>query len=305
MTMDGLHLRPARPDDRDGVFALCDSIFPRTDHVPQYWTSWLDNPTILPVVIEQESQLIGFSVVDIRSGGGWLHSVRVSPLARNQGVGARFFRWAMDESRQRGLATLRYATSPANGAMQHLGEKHGFRRLGLYRYVAAPPLPESGAPGVEELDPADLRVLEDFLHDSAAWRAGHRAHCRTWVWDPLDRPLLIFLLEQHWVYATRSRNRITGVALTWQGIEEGYRWFCLSRLDCLASADAAMLGRFLRQRASQWGMEEGGESPLCGMILDEPETIEGLRQAGYECDPEEDLAVFEASLSGDSGHAMR
>jgi GNAT superfamily N-acetyltransferase len=305
MTTGGLYLRPARPEDRDGILALCDSIFPGTDHVPHYWASWLKTSTTLLAVIEREAQLAGFSVVDIRRGGGWLHSVRVSPLARNQGVGARFFRWAMAECRQRGLAVLRYATSPANGAMRHLGETHGFRRLGSYRYVAAPPLPDTDPSEVEELRGADLGALEGFLRDSAAWRAGHRTHCRAWVWDPIDRPLLASLLERRWVYAARSGGRITGVALTWQGVEDGYRWLFLSRLDCPAGADAAALGRFLRRRALRWSGGDDGDSPLCGMILDEPEAVEGLRRAGYEFDPEADLVVFEAALSGDPGHATR
>ena len=289
-------LRAARADDREAVCDLCANIWPDSDHIPAYWDRFVGNPASLPHVIEVGDRLAGFCVLDILAHSGWFHSLRVSPGFRQQGLATLFLRYFIEETRHRGLAAIRLATSPTNEPMHRLCRRHGLQRRDLYRFVAARRWSgSSDAPAqmqVRPLGAVDLDRLERFLDASVGGRAGGRTQCLAWTWDDIDRPALQAMVERGWIQAYGQAGTLDGVAFTWQ--EPGFddAGLFLSLVEGSTPAVTA-LGLDLRRQVTFRQPAGDEEFPLCGLIRDDPGLLEGLRRAGFETDPEEDLVLFE------------
>jgi len=292
-------LREGTAADERAVGELCESIYPGTDHVPWYWTRFVRDPGTQPWVIEIGGVITALAVLDVREGAGWVHSARVAPAFRGGGLFTRLLRRHTEESRRRALSHLRFATHPGNEAMHRVAEREGFRLHATYRYVSScAPTGEgdAAAPGdVRQLEPADLDALEAFLRSTGGWTSGNDLCCAAWTWRDVTPDLLRSMLARGTAYGFEAGRGLEGAALTCQDLEDDYRWFFLSWIGG-TERSIGFLGRRLRREVATAKPDGDEESPLCGMVFDDPAALAGLAQAGFHFDPDEDMDVLELAL---------
>jgi ribosomal protein S18 acetylase RimI-like enzyme len=138
---DALMVRPARPDDRGAILALCDRVWGGDDYIRDVWESWMreeaDGAGAL-LVAERAGVLLGIMHMRMVSDDeGWIEAIRVDPDARRQGIARTLTSRALVSARERGAAVARLFVDADNVASQTLVARFGFTRIAeLLRYQA-------------------------------------------------------------------------------------------------------------------------------------------------------------------------
>lgn len=123
-----LHIRLARPNDRDAVTAMVATVWNGNDYVPTMWDEWLNDssgPLLVGEIARHPVALAKLS--QLGPGEEWFHGLRIAPDQRGRGYARAMLRRCIELSRARAACTLRYMTDEENGTMHRLGAELGFR----------------------------------------------------------------------------------------------------------------------------------------------------------------------------------
>ena len=136
-----LVVRPARPDDRDAMLALCDRVWGEDDYIRDAWESWMHEEAKgvgVLLLAERDGMLLGITHMRMVSDDeGWIEAIRVDPDARRQGIARKLTSLALVAARERGAAVARLFVDADNAASQALVARFGFTRIAeLLRYRA-------------------------------------------------------------------------------------------------------------------------------------------------------------------------
>lgn len=115
--VEGVVLRPARPEDLPQMLALLEASDLPTAGVAEWLSTFL--------VAESEGRIAGAIGLEIYGSDGLLRSAVVSPGLRGRGVGAALTEGVLALARERGLATVYLLTQTAADYFP----RHGFRRI--------------------------------------------------------------------------------------------------------------------------------------------------------------------------------
>ena len=157
-----LHLRPARPSDRDAVVAMVASVWDGNDYVPDVWDAWLADPSGPLLVGELDGQPVALAKISqLNPGEDWFHGLRVAPEQRGRGFARAMLHRCAELSRERDAHALRYLTSEDNPPMHRIGEQLGFRLVYAPAWYKARGL--AGTPSTVALPPERHPALMDDL----------------------------------------------------------------------------------------------------------------------------------------------
>lgn len=197
-----LEVRPARPEDRNPVFAFCARTWPDGDYIPYVWDEWLadtDGALLVAIADEQPVGLVHLRMMSAEEG--WIEGIRVEPAARRQGIGRVLVSRALVAARERGAAVARLFTDHDNLPAQGLFTHFGFTRVAEVVRYRAPALEgapetlasvsESGAPapdGPSDASPA-VSTESSSMEEEEVVPAGARVTTpgeeqfeRVWAW---------------------------------------------------------------------------------------------------------------------------
>jgi GNAT superfamily N-acetyltransferase len=192
-----LHVRRARPDDRDAVLRFASTTWDGWDYIPNAWPKWIDatDGALLvacvgragdgAIVVDADGQPLAADtpiavarVALLSPTEAWLEGIRVDPRVRGLGVASDLqvaeLRWAAAS----GARVVRYATGERNEASHRLGARHGFALLRSFRnwhsHQAAPPWDDDNDPedeaasGFDDAARAEANATRARLLDALA-----------------------------------------------------------------------------------------------------------------------------------------
>jgi GNAT superfamily N-acetyltransferase len=276
---NSFHIRPARPTDRDAVFAMVRTIWGGNDYVPEVWDEWLADASGPLLVGELAGRPVALTKLSaIGPGEDWFHGTRVDPEYRGRGFAKALLQHCVELSRERGARTLRYLTDEDNTPMHRAGEAAGFRLVYAPAWYHAPAT--DGAPEAVALPPERLAALLDDLGRSPL--LAQTGGMYSYGWRNLD--LTAARLREH-----LARGEVLGLPgdTTWAIVvprDEGGIW--------LAHVEGAgtMLERLIK--AVLASAEPFDRRYARALLPPEAACIPALLAAGFEED-EDHMRVYE------------
>jgi N-acetylglutamate synthase-like GNAT family acetyltransferase len=131
-----IHLRKARPADREKVIWVESKSTPNLRYIPYVFDMFVSDDKGEFSVAEIDGEIIGcgkFTVLPDRSA--WLETLRVIPTKQGLGVGKRFYERFYDIAHRLGIRTMRMYTGVNNVVSKGLAERYGFKLAESFRGV--------------------------------------------------------------------------------------------------------------------------------------------------------------------------
>ncbi len=179
-------LRPACPEDRSGMEAVCGTIWDGEDYIPEVWDEWLADPDGELTVAELDGRVVGLAKLSRTADGEWwLEGLRVHPAYRRLGLARRIQARQIEVARQSGAEVLRFATASYNRPVHRNAARDGFSRVAEFHLYGAEPLP--GPFPLRTLGPADLDATWALVEGSPVWRAADGLYEVRWRWLKLTK----------------------------------------------------------------------------------------------------------------------
>ena len=124
-----MHIRPCSTQDRAGVIALWERVFP--DDPPhnapaQVFDAKLAMRDDLLFVATDAGSVIGTAMAGYDGHRGWLYTVAVSPNRRRRGIGTALVRHAVGAMRAAGCTKVNLQIRATNLAVREFYESLGF-----------------------------------------------------------------------------------------------------------------------------------------------------------------------------------
>ncbi len=252
--MEGLVVRPARPEDREEVLRFCEHTWKDFgDYIADVWDDWLADQEGVFLVGELEGKPVAIGKVTVLSPGEiWLEGLRVAPEVRGQGVANAYMRGQRSYLAQLRPHTLRLATGSHNIAVHHMMEKGQFERVATYAHFRSEADEEIIAPHPQVFSTDDLPEIRVLLDHSEAFAAAHRLYAVGWRWPVLTEDRLVQHLRAGEVVGYRDKDgAIAALAITPRAKDfyedAGRLWLGLLDGDPQAGID---LARALRRQAA-------------------------------------------------------
>ncbi|HLJ79922.1 MAG TPA: GNAT family N-acetyltransferase [Ktedonobacterales bacterium] len=191
-----LDVRPARPGDRDAVFAFCAHTWPEGDYIPDVWDDWLADPDGALLVAVRGERPMGLVRLRMMSPEeGWIEGIRVDPAARGQGIGRVLVSRALAAAHERGATVVLLFTDHDNLPAQAIFARFGFTRIAevvRYRAPALEDAPEtlagladagSSASTPDDSPAAPVDEGDDAMPEGARITTPGADHFeRVWAW---------------------------------------------------------------------------------------------------------------------------
>ncbi len=189
--MDGIRVRPARPEDREGILAISQRIWEGEDYVPGVLDAWLSEGGLL--VAELAAEVVGFAkTTELSPGELWLEGLRVHPDHQGKGVAKALAHAQLEQALARKPRTIRLATVEANAASLHIARELGFQEVARFFYLEAD-VENRACPS--SLRPPSLEEAWAFLRASPALAEAKGLAGIGWRFRPLTQAVLRELRE--------------------------------------------------------------------------------------------------------------
>lgn len=284
-------VRPARPDDRSDMEAICAQIWEGHDYIPEVWDSWLADPHGQLTVVELNGRVVALGkLTRIADDEWWLEGLRVHPGYRRLGVARLLQSHQVALAERIGKGTLRFATGSWNRPVHRNAARDGFRRLAEFIAYEAAPLP--GPCPVHQAELSDLDPLWRRVSQSAVLRAAGGLYELQWHWLTLTRERLASHLQRREVWLPRCEEPLDGVAIVQPDKERGR--LRVGYIDGEPEGIVA-LAWGLRVLAHELGLEK-----VRFRVPSHQPLLEALEAAGAVRVWEHSLWIFERPLKGET-----
>ncbi len=158
-------VRPARPEDRADMEAICAQIWGGEDYVPQVWDEWLADPDGELSVVELDGRVVALAKLShIADDEWWLEGMRVHPDYRRLGVSRLLQAHQLAVAERLGVGLVRFATASYNRPIHRNALRDGFRQVAEFRRWSADALP--GPHALRRLEAGDLEAAWGLIEDS-------------------------------------------------------------------------------------------------------------------------------------------
>lgn len=134
--MDNFIYRPARPEDRDEIFAFTAHTWENGDYISYVFDDWLADTSGIFLVIENTAnhKLAGLDKLTMLAPGeAWFEGLRIRDEYRGRGLASQVQTHMIGEARRLGAKTIRLLTRDANTAIHIAASRDGFSQIGLVR----------------------------------------------------------------------------------------------------------------------------------------------------------------------------
>lgn len=283
-------VRPARPEDRSDVLAICARIWEGRDYIPEVWDDWLADPYGQLTVVERKGRVVALGKLSrIADDEWWLEGLRVDPDFRHLGVARRLQAQQIVVAEQVGRGVLRLGTASYNRPVHRNAARDGFRRVAEFQSYQAASLP--GPCPLQELTPEDLETVWKRAEGSPILQAAGGLYEVSWHWMRLTRERLAAHLERGQVWGVWLEGRLAAAAIV---LDEHAERLSVGYVDGEPDGITA-LAWGLRVLAAQRGHAE-----LRVRAVAYPPLLEALEAAGLTRASDHALWVFERPLKGES-----
>ena len=134
--------RLAGLDDIPAMIRISADIWDGDDYIPRVAEQWIRDPEGRFIVAECDGVVRGFGRLAMRTpADGWLEGLRVDSSFRRHGVARAIAHRLLEEAKDAGAKSLRFATSCDNIESIALNESLGFVRIGGFRHFYCDPQP--------------------------------------------------------------------------------------------------------------------------------------------------------------------
>ena len=134
--------RLAGLDDIPAMIRISADIWDGDDYIPRVAKQWICDPKGRFIVAECDGVVRGFGRLAMRTPtDGWLEGLRVDSSFRRHGVARAIARRLLEEAKDAGAKSLRFATARNNIESIALNESLGFVRIGGFRHFYCDPEP--------------------------------------------------------------------------------------------------------------------------------------------------------------------
>ncbi len=283
-------VRPARPEDRADMEAICAQIWGGEDYVPEVWDRWLADPEGELSVVELDGRVVALAKLShIADEEWWLEGMRVHPNYRRLGVSRLLQAHQLEVAERLGAGVLRFATASHNRPIHRNALRDGFRRVAEFRRYSADALP--GPPSPRPLGPEDLEAAWGLVEDSSIRRASGGLYEVDWRWQGLTKERLAAHIAAGQVWGVDLDGRPAALAVVLPDPEE-------ARLS-VGYVDGTPEGL----KALAWGLRllayQQGYPKVRIFSVADPALLEALRSAGLAPDRDHSLYIFEKQMKGD------
>jgi predicted PurR-regulated permease PerM/GNAT superfamily N-acetyltransferase len=279
--------RPARPEDRAAMEAICAQVWDGEDYIPEVWEDWLADPYGEFSVLEVRGRVVALGkLTRLADDEWWLEGLRVDPAYRHLGLARKLQAHQLRQAERLGQGWLRLATASYNKAVHHLATRDHFHHVAEFLYCAGDPLPRPC--GLQPLVADDLEAAWNLLADSPARQASAGLYETCWRWQRLTRERLAAHLTAGEVWGVKQEGRLAAVALV--PLNQRGERLLVSLVDGEPAAVQTLVTE-LRALAHDRGLIGLRHRPPAY-----PPLLDTLHAAGLVNDWEHSLWIFERRL---------
>ncbi len=283
-----LHVRRARPEDREAVLSFCAHTWEHGDYIGAVWEDWLTDERGPLLVAVLGGRPVGVAkVTPISSTEAWFEGMRVDPEYRRQGIATAVVDYLLDWAVTSGVRVARLSTAADNVAVHKIIEQRGFRRMLSSPYYVAEALTEGEA--AERLSPEAEKDVWMVLRRWGRLERGRGFYCWRWGWQPLTPERLRGHLHAGHVLGVHDGGALAAVAIVEESEDEDdglFVGFLDGEAESLRSLALAL--RVLAAHCRPPKVE--------AMPLDEESLLNILEEAGYQRGWGPSFWVYEAWL---------
>ncbi len=280
-------IRPALPQDRAAVEAICAQAWDGDDYIPDVWDEWIGDLHGELTVVERRGRVAALAkLTRIADDEWWMEGLRVDPAYRRLGLARLLQAYQLRLAERVGRGVVRLATASNNQTVHRLAARDGFSRVARYLYYGADPLP--GVSTARVLAAGDLDAAWALIHDSPVSRAAAGLYEVSWRWMRLTRERLAAHLAAGEVLGMDLEGRLAAAAIV--TVDEGRDRLLVGYLDGRTEGITA-LAWCLRVLAGQRGYQGLRIRPP-----DQPALRVALEAAGVVRAWEHELWIFERPL---------
>src|SRR5437762_11991529 len=136
--MPETEIRPARPEDREAVFAFCEQTWEWGDYIEYVWDEWLHDSKGILFVATIDGKPVAVSHLQmLNETDAWLEGMRVDPAYRQHGLARALDDVMLAEAMRRGATNARLITESTNTIAISLIERGFFRKIGSFALFRA------------------------------------------------------------------------------------------------------------------------------------------------------------------------
>lgn len=181
-----LHIRRAKPEDKDPVLAFTAKVWNGEDYIHEEWDDWLADHSGPLLIGEYSGQPVAMmKITDLGSGEAWLHGLRVADEARRRGVGRALVEHALQLVQQTGDEVARFMTGEENEPIHRIAAALGFQQVAAGAWFVGRATPSERQ--LVPLDELHLDWLLDQLRSSELLSRTHGLYAFHWRYQPLNR----------------------------------------------------------------------------------------------------------------------
>lgn len=181
-----LHIRPAKPEDKEPVLAFTAKVWNGEDYIHEEWDDWLADPSGPLLVGELNGQPVAMmKITDLGSGEAWLHGLRVADEVRRRGIGRSLIEHALQLVQQAGDEVARFMTGDENEPVHRIAAELGFKHLTTGAWYKGRGI--SSERQLVPLDDLHLDWLIDQVLNSELLARTHGLYAFHWRYQPLNR----------------------------------------------------------------------------------------------------------------------
>jgi predicted PurR-regulated permease PerM/GNAT superfamily N-acetyltransferase len=289
-------VRPARPEDRADMEAICAPMGGGEDYIPQVWDEWLADPEGEFSVVELDGRVVALAKLSHIAGDEWwLEGMRVHPNYRRLGVSRLLQAHQLQLAERLGVGVVRFATASYNRPIHRNALRDGFRRIAEFWRYSADALP--GPHAFRRLGDDDLEAAWSLIEDSPIRRASGGLYETGWRWQQLTKDRLAAHIAAGQVWGVDLDGRLAALAVVLADPGE-------ERLP-VGYVDGTPEGL----KALAWGLRllayQQGYPKVRVFSVADPALLEALRSAGLTPDREFSLYIFEKPMKGDQNGRNR
>lgn len=274
-----LHIRAARPEDKEAVVEFTKTIWDGHDYLPKVWDQWLTDPEGQLHVGELGGQVVATGrIVRLTATQAWMEGLRVDPAFHGRGFARQMHDYAVAAGfALPGVERVGLSTSWRNEAVAHMSRASGMELICDFHFLIAQP--ERGTapiPGVAAPTPADLSAIWTLITQSPDFAATQGHFSDGWKFPLLTETFVADLLAAELIVGLRRDG--AWAALTLLSPDRGHAnpWIglCVGEQAAISS-----LGTALRQRSAT-------DKRVRASVPAGSASVGALRAAGY-ADPED------------------
>ena len=210
-----IHVRKARPSDRDAVFKFCMKTWSWGDYIPKVWDKWLKEKNGRAFVATIDEVPVGISHLSIdKPHEVWLSGARTDPNYRRMGIATAITKKCLEYAKRKAAKVARLVTESDNIAAQTVAQKLGFKPIAEFVEMTTENITEENSKNSRWAEETDTNAIWGYLQTSETYRKAAGLYTVIFHWFSLKKEDLKRFIEQRKTILHLSEtSKIDGIML--------------------------------------------------------------------------------------------